>query len=257
MYSLLKKHKLLLLVFLLGALLLLNVSSQSVRGAFSSFLSPLQSFFWQVGTQTASLVGGVSHQELELQAENFFLSQELLVLKDVQSENERLREALLIAPQEKFDLLFVEIIGKEVQRDVLVLNKGSAEGVEQGMPVITQSKVAVGIIGNVFEHTSKVLLLSFRGFAFDVKIGGKEVIGVLKGQGRYRVLLDLIPKEEELQVGDTMVTSALGGTFPDNLLIGELKDVQKSDLTAFQGGKVELYFHPKKENSLFILKNYP
>lgn len=257
MRGLFSKKKLVIGAALLLFLLLLNLGSQSVRGMFSSFLAPLQSSLWQVGNQSAGRLSGSSPQELKLQAENLSLAQELLALKDVEKENERLREALKIAPREKLDLSFAEIIGKEVQRDVLIVNKGAAEGVKQGMPVVTQGKVAVGIIGEVFSHTSKVLLLSLRDFALDVKIGGKEVIGVLKGQGRYRVLLDLIPQEEELKEGDTVVTSALGGTFPGNLLVGDVKSVEKSDLTAFQGGKVELYFHPKKQDSLFIIKNYP
>ncbi|MDP4007469.1 MAG: rod shape-determining protein MreC, partial [bacterium] len=73
----------------------------------------------------------------------------------------------------------------------------------------------------------------------------------------YRVLLDLIPKEEELEEGDVVVTSSLGGVFPDDLLVGELQYVQKSDLTAFQGGAVKPFFQIQKDNSLFILRNYP
>jgi len=258
MQSLIKKHKFLALFFFVSVLLLLNLSSQSVRGTFSSFLSPIQSLLWKAGTSTVEIFSKVPQERTrELKTKNLLLYQELLSLQEVVKENERLREALEVALKEEFDLLFAEIIGKEVDRDVLLLNKGTAEGVEQGMPVITQSKVAVGSIGEVFEHTSKVLLLSLKGSSSDVKIQGKEMIGVLKGQGRYRVLLDFIPRKEELLEGDAVVTSALGGVFPDNLLVGDVKSVEKSDLTAFQGGKVELFFHPRKENSLFILKNYP
>ncbi|MCH7828594.1 rod shape-determining protein MreC [Patescibacteria group bacterium] len=257
MQSLLKKHKLLTLLFLAGVLLILNLSSQSVRGTFSSLLSPVQSLLWKAGTSTVEIFSKVSQERAwELETENLLLRQKLLLVQEVAKENERLREALDIASREEFNLLFTEIIGKEVERDVLLLNKGAQDGVKQGMPVITQSKVAVGSIGEVFEHTSKVLLLSLSGRSSDVKIQGKEVIGVLKGQGRYRVLLDLIPQEEELLEGDAVVTSALGGVFPDNLLIGDVKSIEKSDLTAFQGGKVELFFQLRKENSLFILTNY-
>ena len=199
---------------------------------------------------------GLENQVMEFEAKNLFLSQELLFLKEIEKENDRLRQALDGTLREEFDLLFTKIIGKEVDRDVLFVNKGAQDGVEQGMPVITQSRVAVGSIGVVFEHTSKVLLLSLKDRSSDVKLQGKEVIGVLKGQGRFQALLGFIPKEEELLKGDALVTSALGGVFPDNFLVGEVKSVEKSDLTAFQEGKVELFFHPRKENSLFILTNY-
>jgi len=224
MQSLLKKHKFLALLFLAGVLLLLNLSSESIRGTFSTLLAPVQSLLWKAGTSTVEIFSKVPQERArELTTENLLLRQELLLVQEVAKENKRLRDALDVAAREEFDLLFTEIIGKEVDRDVLFLNKGAAEGVVQGMPVITQSKVAVGNIGGVFEHTSKLFLLSLRSHSSDVKIQGKEVIGVLKGQGRFQVLLDLIPKEEELLEGDTVVTSALGGMFPDNLLIGDVK----------------------------------
>jgi len=258
MQSLLKKHKFLALLFLAGVLLILNLNSQSMRGTFSSLFSPVQSLVWKAGTSTGEIFSKASKEGArELETENLLLQQELLSLKEAAKENERLRKALNAAPRVEFDLLFAEIIGKEIERDVLLLNKGAQDGLQQGMPVITQSRVAVGSIGEVFGHTSKVLLLSLKGRAFDVKIQEREVIGVLRGQGRYRVLLDLILKEEELKEGDLVVTSALGGTFPDNLLVGEVKSIEKSDLTAFQGGKVELFFQLRKENSLFIITNYP
>lgn len=258
MHSLLTRHKLLSLLFFVGVLLILNLNSQSVRGTFSSFLSPVQSLLWKAGSATMEVFSNISQQRAqELEAENLLLRQELLSLKEVAKENERLREALDAVLKEEFNLLFVEIIGKEIERDVLLLNKGIKEGVQQGMPVMTQSRVAVGSIGEVFLHTSKLLLFSLRDEVSDVRVQEKEVIGVLRGQGRYRVLLDLIPQTEELQEGDLVMTSALGGIFPDNLLIGEVKSIEKSDLTAFQGGKVELFFRVGKENSLFIITNYP
>ena len=118
MNSLLKKHKLLVLLFFMGILLLLNLSSQSVRGTFSSFLSPIQSLFWKAGTSTVEIFSKVSQERArELKAENLLLQQELLSQKEVSKENERLREALKVAPKEGFDLIFAEIIGKEIERD--------------------------------------------------------------------------------------------------------------------------------------------
>ena len=216
-------------------LLFLNLNSSNIRGAFSSLLSPVQLSLWQAGTTSSVFLGGIFHgaglkeQVLNLEVENLLLAQELLSLKEVKKENERLREALGGA-REEFDLLFVEIIGKEIERDVLFLNKGLVDGVREDMPVITQSRIAVGSIGEVFKHTSKVSLLSLKGRSSDVKIQDKEAIGVLNGQGRFNVFLDLIPKEEELKKGDVLVTSALGGIFPDNLLVGKVKEVEFRDL---------------------------
>lgn len=263
MQSLLKKHKLAAILLFVVALGLLNITSEGVRGGVSSFLAPFQASLWKGGNATSNLLNGLfagakaPQRVLELEAENLGLRQQLLAYNELEKENERLREAFLVAAKEDLELLFAEIIAKEVEGDVLLLNKGTKDGVKEGMPVLTQSKVAVGRVGKVFLNTCQVLLFSLKDHASDVKIQGKETVGVLKGQGRFGALLDLIPQEEELVEGDVVLTSALGGTFPDNFLVGELQGVQKSDLTAFQGGFVKLFFHPRKENSLFILKNYP
>ena len=133
MHLFLKKHKLLVLFFLVGVLLILNLSSQTIRGTFSSLLSPTQSLLWKAGTSTVEIFSKVSQERAqELETENLLFRQELLLIHEMVKENARLREVLDIAPREKFDLLFTEIIGKEVERDVLFLNKGTAEGVMQG-----------------------------------------------------------------------------------------------------------------------------
>ncbi|MDA1337181.1 MAG: rod shape-determining protein MreC [bacterium] len=256
MHTFFIKYKLIVLLFFVSAVLILSVSSGSVRGTFTSLFSPMQSLIWKSGTTITDSFSEVSRERVqELVEENFALRGKLLSFEEMAKENERLREALGALPKKEFDLLFSEIIGKEVERDVLMLNKGAKEGVRQGMPVITQGRVAVGTIGEVFLHTAKLHLLSLKGGASDVKVQGREVVGVLRGIGRYRALLDLIPQEEELKEGDVIVTSSLGGLLPDDLLIGEVTSIEKSDLTAFQGGNVELFFQVKKENSLFILRN--
>ena len=254
MRVLFKQRVLLVILLFAGILFVLNLSSEYIRGAFSSLLSPLHSSLWQTGGLTSEFLSG---EFVELEERNRALYQQVLSLKEVEKENERLREAVGTIQRKEFTLLFTEIIGKVIERDVLLINKGRAEGVRTRMPVITQSRAAVGSIGEVFEHTAEVLLLSLKDSSSDVKIQGREVIGVLKGQGRYEARLDLIPQEEELQEKDVVVTSALGGNFPDNLLVGELKNIEKSDLTAFQGGKIELFFQTKRANSLFVIQNYP
>ena len=256
MQTFFQKYKFVALLFFVGALLILNVSSQSVRGTFAQVVAPMQSFIWKSGISVTESFSEISQERArELEEENFLLRGKLLSLEEMTKENERLREMFDSVAIKEFDLLFSEIIGKEVERDVLLLSKGTEDGVEVGMPVITQGKVAVGTIGEVFDHTSKVHLLSLKDGVSDVRVQGREVVGVLRGQGRYRALLDLIPQEDELKEGDVIVTSALGGVFPDNLLVGKIQSIEKSDLTAFQGGKIELFFQVKKENSLFIMRN--
>lgn len=263
MTSFFRKRALVFFLLFLAGIGALNMASESVRSSVSSILAPVQGFLWKGGTASSGFLAGTfGGANLEarvriLEDENLALLQKLLSLAEVKKENARLREALDIAERGEWDLLLIEIIGKESGRDVLIINKGRTDGVREGMPVITQSGVAVGSVEEARDRTSRVSLLSLEGRLSDVKIQDREAVGVLKGQGGFKALLDFIPQEEGLTGGDLVVTSALGGVFPGGFLIGELGSVEKSDIAAFQGGSVSLFFHAKKENSLFIITNYP
>lgn len=244
------KTKPFLVLSLVATLFLLNGISLSVRDATVSLLSPLHSLLWKTGAASSS------SEIKRIELENLSLSQQLLVFKETAKENERLRQALDIGLEKEFDLSLLGILGKEVDDDVLIVGKGKRDGIARGMPVITQSRVAVGSIGEVGERTSRLVLLSSKQYSSDAKVQGGEVFGVLRGKGRSRAVLDLIPQEQELQEGAVVVSSALGGLFPDNLLVGEITKVQKSDVEAFQQGEVKLYFAPTKDNTLFAITNW-
>tara|TARA_Y100000310_G_scaffold104239_1_gene102553 strand:+ start:1128 stop:1916 length:789 start_codon:yes stop_codon:yes gene_type:complete len=256
------KHRMIIFGVLLLFVFLLNSVSPQIRGFTYSFVSPVQEFFWSFGTKLSTFLSATSQgsfavlQLRDLEEENLRLQQEIFSLQGVKEENARFRETLEIAQKEDFQLVFAKITGKDISEDILFLNKGSADGLARGMPVITQSKVAVGSIGEVFSHASTLRLLSHLDQSVDAKIGEREIVGVLKGKGGSRTVLDLIVQEKEFQIGDIITTSSLGGVFPENLLVGKIGETRKSDVAAFQQGEVELFFDLRSAYSLFVITNY-
>ncbi|MDP2910266.1 MAG: rod shape-determining protein MreC, partial [bacterium] len=83
-----------------------------------------------------------------------------------------------------------------------------------------------------------------------------ECSGVIKGLGDFNLLLDLIPLEKEVSPGDIIVTSCLGGIFPDNLLVGEVKKVEKTDIESFQQADIEPIFDLSKSRNVFIILDF-
>jgi rod shape-determining protein MreC len=128
-------------------------------------------------------------------------------------------------------------------------------GVLQGMAVITPEQAAVGKIGEVFETSSRVMLLSHHASSFEAKIPREGVVGAVRGQGGYQAFLDLIPQESKVVPGDTVVSASLGGIFPENLLIGEVKEVRTSNEKPFQQATLSLFFDVSKAGLLFIVNN--
>lgn len=239
-----------------------NVLGGGARDVLVSAVSGVQSAAWKGGSGLFSFVSGVARgpflqKELDqARGEQRKLQQRVLVLESTEKENARLKEALEgFADDAREDLALASVIGKSASNDILFLDAGKNKGAKEGFPVITEARVAAGIIAEARDHTSEMRLISSDTSVFDAKIKSKEIVGVFKGAGGGMGLFDLVPREAGLSVGDVVSTASLGGVFPEDFLIGEVIEVKKSDLSAFQQASVRLFFDFKKEYSLFILKN--
>lgn len=247
------------LVVALTLVFALNLFSSNVRGFFIGVFSPMQGFFWNLGQTGSHFFSGLFHavslKEESILAEKRMLAfqQELISLQDVEKENEHLRKALSLGIEKEFSLISSRITGKDPSQDTIFLDKGSRDGVQEGMSVITPEKVAVGRVEKVFETSSRVMLLSHRASSFDAKILKEGIVGAIQGQGGYKALLLLIPQESAVAPGDIVVSASLGGVFPENLLIGEVTEVGTSDEKSFQQATLSLFFDVRKAGLLFII----
>ena len=129
------------------------------------------------------------------------------------------------------------------------------------MPVISSQKVLFGRVQKAYKNFSDVLLISSKDSAVDVKIqqqdsSQKTVFGVVKGGGGLSLHLDLVDVDSQLNQGDVLVTSALEGLFPANLLLGNVSSVNKSDLKPFQTASVQQFFNFSDTDNLFVIINY-
>jgi rod shape-determining protein MreC len=115
-----------------------------------------------------------------------------------------------------------------VSDNVLTLDRGSADGVETHMGVITGDGV-VGIVRQVSEHYCTVLSLLHRQTRISASIRRNGYFGTLKwgGTDPNVMQLDAIPKHAEVKIRDTIETSGYSNIFPKGILIGK---VEKWDL---------------------------
>ncbi|MEK7071743.1 MAG: rod shape-determining protein MreC, partial [Patescibacteria group bacterium] len=152
-------------------------------------------------------------------------------------------------------LKMADIIAKDISEYSLMIIRGKKDGIIEGSPAITSQKVLVGRIGEVFDNFSKIILISNENSSFDAKIGGNDVYGIVKGKGHSEAWIELILKEKEVKIGDAVLTSALGGIFPKNLLVGEISEVQKSDVDLYQKAKINIGADIKELKTVFVIKN--
>ena len=256
------KNKVLIIFFGILIIIFLNFYQKEVKNFFYLISSPIQKILWETGGKISLFFETIREiRNLKKENEEFRLRiQELLAeniaLKELKKENQILREALGLGLEKEYQLILAQVIGKDIEQDLLLINKGFQDGLSENLPVITQEKILVGKISEVYKNFSKILLISNPQSSFDAKIAEREILGLVKGKGNLKIFLDFIPQEKEIKKEDLVITSALGGIFPAGLLVGQIGEVKKSDLGLFQQAEILPFFEIKEIETLFIIANF-
>ena len=129
------------------------------------------------------------------------------------------------------------------------------------MPVINQQNVLFGKVYKVYKNFSQVMLISNKNSIINVKtqqedINNPEVDGVVKGSGRLYAYLDLIPISSDIKPQDVLITSAIEKSFPKDLLVAKVEQIQKNDQKPFQQAQISLFLDVKASDNLFVITNY-
>ncbi|OPX19736.1 MAG: rod shape-determining protein MreC [Desulfobacca sp. 4484_104] len=114
-----------------------------------------------------------------------------------------------------------------------IIDRGEAEGVKWGMPVLS----GTGIVGRIIEsypHYAKVMFLIDRNSAVDAMIQRNRMRGILEGKGGNLCYLRYIPKNADVQPDDLILASGLGGIYPRGMALGKVTKIDKKKAGIFQ-----------------------
>lgn len=157
---------------------------------------------------------------------------------EVRLENERLRLLLDFKEAQKFATLPARVIAEDASSwfRTVMIDKGGDQGVVEGMPVV----VAEGVVGRVVRSSprfSRVLLITDASSAIASLLQDNRARGICRGQGEQMVF-DFVLRQEEVRVGDRVVTSGMGGVFPKGLVVGNVESVDRQEYGLFQAIEV-------------------
>jgi rod shape-determining protein MreC len=263
-----ERKKIFKIIFLILAVLLVLFSIneffyKSFKNIVFSVSSPFQKFFWSLSNTSNDIFESIFNlknikiENTELKKENLFLKGELLKLKKIREENNQLRRALDIGLGNEFSLIYAEVISKKPTEDSLLISKGRQDGVKNGIAVVSEEKILIGRINEVFDNFSEVRLISHKDFTFSIEIEIKEdkkISAISKGKGNFNIDIELLPKEVEFKRGNLVLTNGLGGIFPENLLVGEIASFKKAGLQPFSQAKLLPYFKTLNLEKLFLIE---
>ncbi|MEN6420437.1 MAG: rod shape-determining protein MreC [Smithella sp.] len=145
-------------------------------------------------------------------------------------EAQRLKKLQYIADNSNYRFITARVIGREqaaISRTVMI-NKGSADGLKNGMPVVA-SPGLIGRLVDVSWHVSRVLLFIDENSNVDAIVQRNRTQGIISGAGSRGMILKYVSKTQDVQVGDIVVSSGMGGVFPKGWLIGQVIRVDRQD----------------------------
>lgn len=180
----------------------------------------------------------------------------LLRLESLNVENRRLRELLLASDPLEHQVQAAEIvrISQDPYRQQLLIDKGSRDGVSQGQALID----SLGVVGQVVEtYPTTALVLQItdaeHGLPVENARTGEQSIAQGVGDGR-RLQLPFLPGNEDILVGDLLLSSALGGRFPPGYPVARVSEVRYRDGEPFKEAIAVPTAQLRKNRPLLLVK---
>jgi len=206
------------------------------------------------------------------------IQENYLTLSGFKLENERLRNRIQTLEVERQKLFEAEathrklqqlldfraqLPGKSVTASIIadsasswfqgcVLDKGSADGVQKDMAVVTP----LGVVGKVVStstRSAKVILLTDANSGIDVLIQRTRSRGIVSGSLESGLVLKYMKRSEDIQVGDRLITSGLDGVFPKGLMVGAVTKVNKQNVGLFQFVEVLPAVQPSRVEEVLVV----
>jgi len=249
MFAFLRKYQiplsssfcLLLSLYILTAAARGQLKNDPVGPLLLWFMRPLQiaaqattSWMREIQQSYATLSGYKAENE-RLRQRIVELELERNRLLEAQATNLRLRQLLEFRSHLSSGGITASIIAGSASSwfKSCLLDKGSADGVHKGMAVVTPLGV-VGQVVAVAAHTAKVLLLTDANSGVDVLVQRTRARGIVAGSLDNGTIMKYVKRSEDIQVGDRLITSGLGGIFPKGVMVGTVTKVRKQSLGLFQ-----------------------
>jgi rod shape-determining protein MreC len=184
----------------------------------------------------------------------FQLKHENEQIQELYLENQRLRQMLNFVGQKEYHYIPTLVINKSAGQTLnsITLDKGIKQGLKRGAPVLSASGI-VGRIVEINDHSALCQLILDRQMGTAVKIQRNRIDGILHWDSGDLCRLDGILHSMEVLVGDTIITSGMGGVFPKGFNVGTVTSVNKEREKLFQLIYVKPFTDFHRLEEVFVL----
>lgn len=239
-----------------------------VRAYVQTVLAPVQQAVASAGQEVndsfeqSQSIQALQDRNVELEALNNKLMVENVRLREVERENELLRQLLNFTrsnPQFSYEPTTVK--GRSIGFDptnllfYVYVDVGIRDGIARNMPVVTDRGL-VGRVTAVGPNSAQVLMLIDPASVVNAIIQNSRATGIVRGNIDGTLLMERIPQNETVNPGDIVLTSGLGGNFPDKLVIGQITEVIQRDQDLFQSARIRPTVDFGKLEAMLIITSF-
>jgi rod shape-determining protein MreC len=214
---------------------------KSVEGAFISLTAPVISGLNTVGASVKRVwldyfyLVGVRKENAELKRQAAEYDQKEVRYQEALLEARRLEALLDLKKQLALPVAGARVVAYDPSQwsRCVIIDMGKSEGASVGLPVLSGGGI-VGRIVEIYPHYAKVMLIVDRDSGADAMVQRTRVRGILQGKGGNRCSLEYVPKNADVEVGDLVLASGLGGIYPAGQTFGRVSQVDKGTGGPFQ-----------------------
>lgn len=182
-------------------------------------------------------------------------SAELLLLEELRQENAELRELVDAGVRVPVGFVAAEIRRVDLNpfSHRVLINRGRNDGLMVGQPVV-DARGLIGQIDEVFLHSARLILLTDPDHALPVRVLRTGLRTIAYGSGLSADMrLNDLPMNVDLEPGDIVLTSGLGGVFPAGLPVARVLAVQRPAGEAFASATLRPLGRPERSRHLLVL----
>ncbi len=141
-------------------------------------------------------------------------------------------------------------------RQLVAIDLGTSDGIQVGMPVLTEGNTLVGTVTAVTATHSWVTLVTDVSSAISSLILESRAQGIVSGGYDRQLTMEFVTQDSLLNEGDTVITSGLGGTYPAGLVIGQVTRVSGSPQELFRQVGVEPFASLSRLETVLVMISF-
>ncbi|MFW6007355.1 MAG: rod shape-determining protein MreC [Halanaerobiales bacterium] len=266
----------LLIIIIVGGMGILNFMDISLpylnwlQDGIYNIVSPVLEYFTYSYNQLSSFyygvtnVGDIVEENRNLKKEVARLEHQINLMDESRRQDERLGNLndFLDAFKEftDYEATGASVIGYGPSNfeEMMIINKGSNDGLEEKMPVVSYNGTLVGRINETGTNSSQVMLINNPDFAVGGIVQDSRDIGIVKGQleDRNINIMEKIPADSDIEEDDRILTSGLSNNFPKYLPIGRVVNVESDNFGISRKADIRLFFRDYTIEEVLIITDF-